>query len=49
MKRFFCIVSAFLSFMFLKAQSPSIRLGMLTDISCLPCAYLIENRAKKCT
>lgn len=28
------------------AQAPSIRLGVLKGISCAPCAYLIENKAK---
>lgn len=46
MKRIFCFVLAFFSFFLISAQSPSIRLGVLKGVSCAPCAYLIENKAK---
>lgn len=45
MKRIFCLVLAFFSAFLIYAQ-PSIRLGVLKGISCVPCAYLIENSAK---
>ena len=46
MKRIFFSLIAFFSASFLSAQTASIRLGVLKGISCVPCAYLIENRAK---
>ena len=46
MKRILFSLIAFLSASFISAQTPSIRLGVLKGISCAPCAYLIENRAK---
>ena len=45
MKRFFCLALAFFSAFLISAQ-PSIRLGVLKGISCVPCAYLIENKEK---
>ncbi|WP_294431283.1 ABC transporter substrate-binding protein [uncultured Treponema sp.] len=46
MKRFSCVVLCLFSAYFLSAQLSSIRLGVLKGISCAPCAYLIENKAK---
>lgn len=46
MKRFSCVFLCLFSAFFLNAQLPSIRLGLLKGISCAPCAYLIENKAK---
>ncbi len=44
-KKNFCLFLIFFCLSFLEAQS-SIRLGVLKGISCLPCAYLIENKEK---
>lgn len=46
MRKIVVSVWLFVSEFVLFAQSPSIRLGVLKGISCAPCAYLMENRAK---
>ena len=45
-KKFFLLFFTFSFFHVLFAQTPSVRMGVLKGISCVPCAYLIENRAK---
>lgn len=44
-KKFLCLIVAFVSFIRIYSES-SIKLGVLKGISCVPCAYLIENKAK---
>ncbi|MBQ8013483.1 MAG: ABC transporter substrate-binding protein [Treponema sp.] len=46
LKKIICLFSCFSLFLPLFAQKSSIRLGVLKGISCLPCAYLIENKEK---
>lgn len=45
-KKFFCILVLLPFFHLLSAQTVSVRLGLLKELSCLPCAYLIENNKK---